>query len=116
MFQETFAVRYSVIQIGQVPKTIFLRWVDSADFHGSGKINPVQFHHYDVQQKNLEVNGQSFPIKPYMMDFKKGMSLEGYDGLLNTLGRKCNPYEEFCVTRKKYASGCTVFGFDSTPG
>lgn len=85
---------FSNLQIGQLPEVVCLGFVDSEDFYGSVRSSPFQYQHFDVQQIGVEVDGQSYPTKPYVAKFDRGMSLEGYDGLLNTLGRKCNPYEE----------------------
>lgn len=43
------------------------------------------------------------------------MSLEGYDGLPDTLARKCKPYGEFCENQKEHANEYTIFGFELGP-
>lgn len=68
-----------------------------------------------MHQLSVEVDGKSFPTKPYMMNFEKDISLEGYGGLPDIFGKKCYLYGEFCVNRKDYADGHTIFGFDLTP-
>lgn len=108
--------QFSNIQIGQLPKAVFVGFVESEDFHGKGKTSPFNFQHCNVSQISVEVDGQSFPSKPYRADFSKKSSLECYDGLLDALGRRGDPTGEFIVDRKGYENGYTIFGFDLTPG
>jgi hypothetical protein len=84
----TSSTVFSNLHIGQLPKVVFLGFVHSDDFHGTEKTSPFNFQHCDITQISVEVDGQSFPTKPYAADFTKMMSLECYDGLLDTLGRK----------------------------
>jgi hypothetical protein len=112
----THSTVVSNLQIGQLPKAMFIGFVNSTDFHGSGTTNPFNFQHFDIQQISVEVDGQSFPTKPYIANFASKQYLECYDGLLDSLGQKCNPSGEWCIDRANYSEGFTVFGFDLTPG
>ncbi len=106
----------SNIQIGQLPKVAFIGFVASEDFHGARGKNPFNFKNYNIKQVSIEVDGQSFPTKPYQMDFEKHQSLEAYDGLLDTLKQRNNPFGEVTFNREAYNHGYTIFGFDLTPG
>ncbi|XP_055337791.1 uncharacterized protein F54H12.2-like [Paramacrobiotus metropolitanus] len=104
------------LQIGQIPKVVFIGFLDSEDFHGNYQKNPFNFHHFDVRQISVEVDGQSYPTKPYNADFAKNQSLECYDGLLDALGAKNHPTGCWSVNRNGYNEGYAIFGFDLTPG
>ena len=106
----------SNLQIGQLPKVVVIGFVTSEDFHGSGKTSPFKFEHFNLQQISVEVDGQSYPTKPYTADFEKGMSLECYDGLMDAMGIRNDPIMDTPMTRKRYEQGYTLFGFDLTPG
>lgn len=64
----------------------------------------------------MEVDGQSYPTKPYQAGFSKHNSLECYEWLLDTLKQHNNPIEQFLVTRNSFRNGYIIFGFDLTPG
>ena len=112
----THSTVVSNLQMGQLPKAVFIGLVASSNFHGSDTTNPFNFHHFDVQQISVEVDGQSFSTKPYAADFANKLYLECYDGHLDAIGQKCNPSGEWSVDREKYGHGFTIFGFDLTPG
>jgi hypothetical protein len=104
------------LQIGQLPKAMFIAFVASEDFHATVEQSPFNFQHFNVQQISVEVDGQSFPTKPYNADFDSKQYLECYDGMLDALSQKCSPNGEWSVSREDYAQGYTIFGFDLTPG
>ena len=100
----------SNLQIGQLPKIVLIGFVDSEDFHGKSNRNPFLFDHFNVQQLSCEVDGQSFPGRPYTADFAKGQSLECYNGLLETLDKRHDSHGEFWFDREQYNGGYTLFG------
>ncbi len=104
------------LHIGQLPKTMVVGFVSSKDFHGSQKKNPFDFQHFDIRQISVEVDGQSFPTKPYQADFSKHRSLECYDGLLDAIKQRNVPHGELPFDRDSFEKGYTLFGFDLTPG
>ncbi|XP_055334067.1 uncharacterized protein F54H12.2-like [Paramacrobiotus metropolitanus] len=114
--QKTQSTVVSNLQIGQIPKVVFVGFVDSEDFHGSIKKNPFNFQHFNITQLSVEVDGQSFPSKPYISHFEHNLSLECYDGLLDTLGYRPSLQGGLPFNRTEYNQGYTVFGFDLTPG
>ncbi|XP_055355053.1 uncharacterized protein F54H12.2-like [Paramacrobiotus metropolitanus] len=114
--QKTQSTVVSNLQIGQIPKVVFIGFVDSEDFHGSSKRNPFNFQHFNLTQISVEVDGQSYPNKPYMADFERSLSLECYDGLLDTLGHRPSLQGSLPFTRTQYNQGYTLYGFDLTPG
>ncbi|XP_055345578.1 uncharacterized protein LOC129593316 [Paramacrobiotus metropolitanus] len=114
--QKTQSTVVSNLQIGQIPKVIFTGFVDSEDFHGSSKRNPFNFQNFNLTQISVEVDGQSYPNKPYMADFERSLSLECYDGLLDTLGNRQSLQGSLPFTRTQYNQGYTLYGFDLTPG
>ncbi|XP_055336728.1 uncharacterized protein F54H12.2-like [Paramacrobiotus metropolitanus] len=114
--QRTQSTVISNLQIGQIPKVVFIGFVDSEDFHGSQKKNPFYFQHFNITQISVEVDGQSYPTKPYTADFARNLSLECYDGLLDTLGHRPSLHGGLPFNRTQYNDGYTIFGFDLTPG
>jgi hypothetical protein len=100
----------SNLQIGQLPKVVLLGFVDSDDFHGKSTRNCFNFDHFHLQQLSCEVDGQSFPGRPYIADFDKNQSLECYNGLLETLEKRNDPLGELPIDRDQYAGGYSIYG------
>ena len=94
---------------------MFVGFVNSNDFRGAQNRNPFNFQHYNLRQISVEVDGQSYPTKPYQADFDKRNWLECYDGLLDTLKQKNTPLGEWPINPETYAHGFTVQVFDLTP-
>ncbi|XP_055339280.1 uncharacterized protein F54H12.2-like [Paramacrobiotus metropolitanus] len=114
--QKTQSTVVSNLQIGQIPKVMIIGFLESDDFHGNIKTNPFNFQHFNVTQISVEVDGQSYPTKPYTADFGRSQSLECYDGLLDALGYRTHPQNSVHFNRTAYNGGYTLFGFDLTPG
>jgi hypothetical protein len=95
---------------------MFIGFLSSAAFHGEKKSNPFNFEHFGINSIAVEIDGQSYPTKPYQPKFEAGISLECYNGLCDTLGKKNNCYGEMPFNRTEYMQGYTLFGFDLTPG
>lgn len=89
--------------------------VDSDSFHGNIQTNPFNFIHKNLTQISVKVDGVSYPSKPYQLDFETGRTLEGFDGLLDVLGRKHAPGGSLPFDRDGYANGYTFFAFDQSP-
>ena len=106
----------SNLHIGALPKVVLIGFVASEDFCGKLNRNPFNFQNFEISQISVEVDGQSYPTKPYTMDFKKAQCLEPFDGLLNTLAVRHTPYGQLQFDRDAFMHGYTVFGFDLTPG
>ena len=104
------------LHIGQLPKLMIIGFVASKEFHGVGGKNPFNFQNCNVSQISVEVDGQSFPTKPYAANFTTNSSLECYDGLLDALKQRNTTYGELPFDRDVYENGYTLFGFDLTPG
>ena len=106
----------SNLHMGALPKVVLIGFVASEDYCGKLGRSPYNFQHYEINQISVEVDGQSFPTKPYSTNFPKHQFLEAHDGLLNTLGVRHEPYGSMQFDREAYYRGFSVFGFDLTPG
>ncbi|XP_055345161.1 uncharacterized protein F54H12.2-like [Paramacrobiotus metropolitanus] len=107
---------FNNIHIGQVPKVLFVAFATADAFNGTKKANPFNFQHFNLSQISVEVDGQSFPNRPYEPDYANGKYLDCYDGLLDTLGRRNSPFGALPFNRDEYAKGFCIYGFDLTPG
>lgn len=94
---------------------LFCALIDSDAFHGTATKNPFRFNDHGIRQISAEVDGVSYPTKPYNMNFASKKWLEPYDGLLDVLGRKHAPYGSLMFDRTEYGQGYTIFGFCLSP-
>ena len=106
----------SNLHMGQLPKVVLVGFVSSDDYCGRLTRNPFNFQHFNISQISVEVDGQSYPSKPYVTNFLKYQYLEAFDGLLGTLGTKNEPYGQVQFDQEDFRDGNTIFGFDLTPG
>ncbi|OWA54005.1 hypothetical protein BV898_18428 [Hypsibius exemplaris] len=86
-------------QMFSVPVTFTERW----------KVEHDRLHlTATLAQISCEVDGQSFPGRPYTADFDKFQSLECYEGLLETFEKRHDPHGEFWFDRENYAGGYSL--------
>ena len=89
---------------------VLIGFVDSDDFHGKLSRNPFNFDHFNLQQISCEVDGQSFPGRPYTADFSKHQSLDCYLGLVEALDRRNDPSGEVAINREMFNGGFAIYG------
>ena len=99
--------------LGQLPNRIFLGMVDNDSYTGNYKKNPFNFKHFDVREIGVYVNGKTLS-QPMKLNFNDDETLEGYRSLFTTTG-KINRDEGLDLTRRDYAKGYSLFGFDLSP-
>ena len=98
----------SNMHLGQLPKMVLCALVENLNFQGTFTTNPFNFIHKNLTQISIEVDGVSFPTKPYSVDFASGRTLEAYNGLLDVLGRKNLSGGSVLFNRTEFNKGYTV--------
>lgn len=54
---------------GSLPTLITIAFVSNGAYNGARNTNPFNFHHYNIQQLYLVVNGMTVPTRPIEYDF-----------------------------------------------
>jgi hypothetical protein len=73
--------------LGPVPDRILIVSVKNADLVGSASTNPFHFHHYDMTNLVLYVNGVQHPSEPLTMDcFSPFGATRAYETLFSSTG------------------------------
>ena len=104
------------IQIGPLPKVVYLAFVESESFHGAHGKNPFNFKLFGLTHLSIKAEGIPFPTKPFQLNTAEGRTLEGYDGLLDCLGKKNSGWGDLPFNRDDWSDGYAIFGADLTPG
>lgn len=95
------------------PKMLMIAMVDNEAFNGNIKKNPFFFHHYDLHQLALYVDGQSSPGRPFTPDFTNGKTLRSYMQTMRTFNY-LNTDDTNGLTPEDFGQGYSIYAFDLT--
>jgi hypothetical protein len=99
---------------GQMPRRIFVVFIDADAFNGNYAKNPYDFKNYNINYLVANIDGTSYPYQPYSPNFKKGLYLKSYIALHHAL----NQHRTDCystIDRKDFAKDFTIFAFNFAP-
>ena len=99
---------------GQLPSRVIVGMVHNEAFNGSYTKNPFNFHHYDLTQMKLYVDGQQGYIAPIELEFNNSRAIMGYISLFSGTGKLFRD-EGIDVGRADFTTGYTLFAFDLSP-
>jgi hypothetical protein len=105
---------WSNVACGQLPKTMILGIVSNSAYTGSATETPYAIMPYDLSFISAEIDGINYPSQGYSLDFASNNTLDGYEGLLDTLDRLNDPTGELVFDRYDYKKGYALYGFDFT--
>ncbi|CRL04903.1 CLUMA_CG017954, isoform A [Clunio marinus] len=100
------------IFIGQLPKRVYLAFVNSSAMNGSLKLNPYNFHHYNFTNILLTTDSHT-QIRPIQCDFSKGHYLEAYLSLFESSNIFFKD-DGIAIERANYSGGYSIVGYDLT--
>jgi hypothetical protein len=101
--------------LGPVPDRILIALVKNAAFVGSASSIPFDFHHYDITNLVLYVNGVQHPSEPLTMDCSSPFgATRAYETLFSSTGILHDDRANL-ITLEMFTKGFYVLGFDLTP-
>jgi len=100
------------IVIGQLPKRLFLAMVDSKALNDDITRNPFNFQHFNVNHVGVTTDS-NINILPIKCKFGNEQFIQGYNSIFSSTGIHFADQGNN-ITRKDYANGYTIFGFDLT--
>jgi len=114
---KTFTARSGAPQIsidnkllGPIPERILIAFV------GSASTNPFHFHHYEMSNLVLFVNGLQNPSEPLTIDCSSTFgATRAYETLFSSTGIYHDDRAHM-ITLEMFTKGFYVLGFDLTPG
>jgi len=99
---------------GQLPTRIVIGIVDNRAFNGSREFNPFNFHHYNLSEISVYLDGhQQYALKPLQPDYPGGLYVRTYNSLFAGTN-KLNRDEGNFITREDYPNGYCLYAFDLT--
>jgi len=105
--------RINVLINRQQPKRLLFGLIDHEAKNGSYLKDPFNFQHFNLSSISLTVDGHPVPNKPLRMDFDSGIYSQAYLYLAMCTGKAFND-EDHGITRKMFANGYALYGFDLT--
>jgi hypothetical protein len=101
--------------LGPVPERILIVLLKNAAFVGSANTNPFHFHHYDMTNLVLYVNGVQHPWEPLPMDCSLPFgATRAYETLFPCTCIYHNDRAHM-TTLEMFTKGFYILGFDLTP-
>ena len=89
--------------------------VDNEGFNGAFARNPFNFHHFNVSEIGVYLDGQeSHVIKPLKPVYGDGQYVDAYMSLFAGTG-KINRDEGNYISRDEYPLGYTLYAYDLSP-
>ena len=99
---------------GQLPKRVFIGFVENAGYNGALDKNPFKFDHCDVSKVEVTLNGEMQTSRPFEPKFgAEKQYLRSYMSLFQTLGRIGDDWSPD-ITYEEYGDGFTLWGHDFT--
>jgi hypothetical protein len=100
------------------PSKLIVGMVSSEGFNGAYKRNPFKFHHYDLTNIALIVDGDTVPGRPMKLDFSDGVGgqnfIEAYVNMYQALGLSGTDFGGG-LTPEIFAQGHTLFVYTLDP-
>jgi len=99
------------------PSRLVFGLVSAAAFNGDLTKNPFKFHHYDVTDVAVIVNGETLPGRPLQTKFGEEGGrdyISGYLQLFEATGRSGSDFGNG-LAPKDFANGYTLFAFNLDP-
>ena len=100
---------------GQLPRQIFVAFVDSHAYNSEQDKNPFLFNTFDIDSVAMFVNGVMHPSRPYTPDFTNKHYVDSYLALCNAVGGWRMDHIPDGVSYEDFCSGACIFSFSVTP-
>ena len=116
--QGDLSVSRENVFLGQLPKRIIVGLVNNASLNGTYKLNPFNFHHYNVNKIGVNVDGHQLPSsRPLTPKFSAGGGKE-YIQAYQTLYSGLNGLHKdtgSIISRDDYGNGYTLYAYNLAP-
>jgi hypothetical protein len=99
------------------PSKLVMGMVSAEGFNGAYRRNPFKFHHFELSDIALVVDGESLPGRPLKLDFNAANGrnfIEAYVNMFEALGQSGTDFGGG-ITPEVFASGHTLFVYSLDP-
>ena len=105
---------FSNIVNGRMPRNIIIGFLNTQAYTGSVQKNPFNFHHFNVNNLSLRINGQSYPSTAFTPDFENGLCMREYRHTIDSIGVS-HDNSSVGYTFEQFKGGKTFWCFDLSP-
>ena len=102
------------IHSGQLPKRIFVCFVDNLAYIGDYKKSPFWFYHFKINSLTVSCDGEQWPPKAYTPNFTSSNFVREYMSLYEALDM-LDGESTLAINRDNYTQGNVIFGFNFAP-
>lgn len=99
------------IQSGQLPRRLFIGFVDTEAYNGHYTKSPYTFNHFDLNSIALYVNGEQIPPRPYTPNFDTACYAKEYISLFEALNM-IDAESTIDVNMSDYKKAKCIYGFN----
>ena len=100
---------------GQLPRRIFIAFVEHDAFTGSFTKNPFNFKNLGLNFLATYVNGVQFPSKAFTPDYTNGLYIREYMSLFESTNKINLMDSNINISRDSYPNGMTIYGINFAP-
>jgi hypothetical protein len=102
------------VHSGQLPRRVFVCFVDNAAYNGALLKNPYNYKHYNITYLACFLDGIQYPSKAFQPDFDNGLTVREYMSLFEATNQTGT---DSCIDVPwiNYGKGNTIFGFNFAP-
>lgn len=102
------------IHNGQLPKRVFVAFVDHGAFNGSFLKNPFNYQNFNICHLSFYLDGKMYPEKPFTPDFENGLYIREYLSLFEATNQDI---VDTCITikRENFVNGNNIFAVNLSP-
>ena len=105
-------ITYEKLVSGQLPTRLVVALVNNAAFNGSRDRNPFNFHHYNLSEISIYLDGQQqHTLKPIQPNFEAKQYVRAYNTLFSGTC-KVNRDEGNHISRDDFDKGYALYAFD----
>ena len=97
--------------VGQIPRRIFIAFVDNEGFNGELKKYLYDFKHYDVKFIACYVNGEQYPTKALQPDWTNNSYTREYLELYRSANQMITE-PRLVITKNQFAGSFAIFGIN----
>ena len=100
---------------GQLPRQLFVAFVNSQGYNGEQNKNPFLFGSYNVESIATFVNGIMVPTRPYTPNFQDKQYVDSYIALLNSVGAWRSDHIPDGLSYEDFGTGAAIYSFSIMP-
>lgn len=100
---------------GKRPSKMYVAFVKQSGVNGSYTSNPFNFHHFNLSEIVVTVNGEPVPVRPLKLDYGDNKNYVTALCNLYQASEKWYKEEGLIIDRDSFSKGYAIYAFDLVP-